>query len=151
MRLFVIFFCLYFLHSGEVLSQSKVNWIELDNNTQINNNGKKMIIDLYTDWCGWCKRLVKEVFDQKEFKDWAKDKIIPVELDFPRRTKLDENLVTQNRQLQRLFAVQGYPTIWLVRPQYQEENKVNFEKLGKTGYVRGGVSNWIQSAEQFLN
>ena len=74
-----------------------------------------------------------------------------VELDFPRRTKLDENLVTQNRQLQRLFAVQGYPTIWLVRPQYQEENKVNFEKLGKTGYVRGGVSNWIQSAEQYLN
>ena len=54
-----------------------------------------------SDWCGWCKRLVKEVFDQKEFKDWAKDKIIPVELDFPRRTKLDENLVTQNRQLQR--------------------------------------------------
>ena len=29
-----------------------------------------------SDWCGWCKRLVKEVFDQKEFKDWAKDKII---------------------------------------------------------------------------
>ena len=57
-----------------------------------------------SDWCGWCKRLVKEVFDQKEFKDWAKDKIIPVELDFPRRTKLDENLVAQNRQLQRLFA-----------------------------------------------
>ena len=104
-----------------------------------------------SDWGGWCKRLVKEVFDQKEFKDWAKDKIIPVELDFPRRTKLDENLITQNRQLQRLFAVQGYPTIWLVRPQYQEENKVNFEKLGKTGYVRGGVSNWIQSAEQYLN
>ena len=104
-----------------------------------------------SDWCGWLKRLVKEVFDQKEFKDWAKDKIIPVELDFPRRDKLDENLITQNRQLQRLFAVQGYPTIWLVRPQYQEENKVNFEKLGKTGYVRGGVSNWIQSAEQFLN
>ena len=24
-----------------------------------------------SDWCGWCKRLVKEVFDQKEFKDWA--------------------------------------------------------------------------------
>ena len=88
---------------------------------------------------------------KKNLKIGQKDKIIPVELDFPRRTKLDENLVTQNRQLQRLFAVQGYPTIWLVRPQYQEENKVNFEKLGKTGYVRGGVSNWIQSAEQYLN
>ena len=110
-----------------------------------------MLVFTGSDWCGWGKRLVKEVFDQKEFKDWAKNKIIPVELDFPRRTKLDENLVTQNRQLQRLFAVQGYPTIWLVRPQYQEENKVNFEKLGKTGYVRGGVSNWIQSAEQYLN
>ena len=111
----------------------------------------RMLFFTGSDWCGWCKSLVKEVFDQKEFKDWANDRIIPVELDFPRRTKLDENLITQNRQLQRLFAVQGYPTIWLVRPQYQEENKVNFEKLGKTGYVRGGVSNWIQSAEQYLN
>ena len=42
---------------------------------------KKPIMLFFTgsDWCGWCKRLVKEVFDQKEFKDWAKDKIIPVE------------------------------------------------------------------------
>ena len=76
-----------------------------------------------SDWCGWCKRLVKEVFDQKEFKDWAKDNIIPVELDFPRRTKLDENLVAQNRQLQRLFAVQGYPTIWLVDLSTKKKTK----------------------------
>ena len=134
--------------------ENKLNWYDDVSKAipvSIQENKPLLLFFTGSDWCGWCKRLVKEVFDQKEFKDWAKDKIIPVELDFPRRTKLDENLVAQNRQLQRLFAVQGYPTIWIVRPQYQEENKVNFEKLGKTGYVRGGVSNWIQSAEQYLN
>ena len=24
-----------------------------------------------SDWCIWCKRLVSEVFEVKEFKDWA--------------------------------------------------------------------------------
>ena len=104
-----------------------------------------------SDWCGWCKRLVKEVFEKKEFKEWAVENIIPVEVDFPRRIKLDDKLASQNRQLQQIFSVRGYPTIWIVKPEFKEENKINFEKIGQTGYVRGGAKNWILSVKQFLN
>ena len=145
-------FSLFFLISN---SQEK-NSIWLTNIDQaiaqsIETDKPIMLFFTGSDWCGWCKRLVKEVFDQKEFTDWAEENIISVELDFPKRTKLDENTVAQNQQLQRLFSVQGYPTIWLVKPELKEDNKINFEKLGKTGYVRGGAKNWILSAEQFLN
>ena len=81
MRLFVIFFCLYIIHKGEVLSQSKVNWIELDNNTQINNNGKKMIIDLYTDWCGWCKVMDRNTFTDSDVISHINNNFVAIKFD----------------------------------------------------------------------
>ena len=81
MRLVVIFFCLYIIHSGEVLSQSKVNWIELDNNTQINNNGKKMIIDLYTDWCGWCKVMDRNTFTDSDVISHINNNFVAIKFD----------------------------------------------------------------------
>ena len=53
----------------------------------------------------------KSLFKKPEFKKWAKENVILVELDFPRRTKIDPNILQQNRELARLFAVRGYPTI----------------------------------------
>ena len=48
-----------------------------------------------TDWCGWCIRLRKEVFDTKKFKDWANENVVLLELDFPRRFKLPESIQQQ--------------------------------------------------------
>ena len=47
---------------------------------------KKMVLLDFTgsDWCGWCMKLDKEVFSKKEFKDYAKENLVLVELDFPR-------------------------------------------------------------------
>ena len=103
-----------------------------------------------SDWCGWCIRLKKEVFNHEKFKVWSDDKIILVELDFPRRKKLEPNILNQNRELARIFGVTGYPTCWLVKPQILENSKVNFLKLGKLGYVAGGTDKWISVAEKFL-
>ena len=104
-----------------------------------------------SDWCGWCKRLVKEVFVKPEFATWATENIVLVELDFPRRTKLSDELQKQNRELQQMFGVRGYPTIWFINPEKQEESKINFAKLGSQGYVAGGPSAWIAGANKIIN
>ncbi len=102
-----------------------------------------------SDWCGWCKRLQREVFFKPEFKKWADKNVVLVELDFPKRTKLPQEIQKQNRELAQMFAVRGYPTVWFVTPTI-EEKKVNFEKIGSQGYVAGGPVNWINSANKFL-
>src|SRR5690606_21034927 len=101
---------------------------------------KKPLMLFFTgsDWCGWCKRLQAEVFEQAEFQKWAKDNVVLVELDFPRRSALPAALQQQNSELQQMFGVRGYPTVWMVTPTKQENN-VNFGKLGSTGYVAGGA------------
>jgi len=102
-----------------------------------------------SDWCGWCKRLVKEVFVKPEFATWATKNVILVELDFPRRTKLPEATQKQNRELGQMFGVRGYPSIWFVTPEVTA-GKVNFNKLGSQGYVAGGPKAWIAGANKIL-
>lgn len=43
----------------------EVNWISLEEAEKLNKTApKKFLIDLYTNWCGWCK-----VMDQKVYSD----------------------------------------------------------------------------------
>ena len=102
-----------------------------------------------SDWCGWCKRLVKEVFIKPEFAAWATKNVVLVELDFPRRTKLPEATQKQNRELGQMFGVRGYPTVWFVTPEITA-GKVNFNKLGSQGYVAGGPKAWIAGANKII-
>jgi thioredoxin-related protein len=76
---FILFLNLNF--SNLIYAQSKVEWIELDNNTKINNNGKKIIIDLYTDWCGWCKVMDRNTFTNPDVIDHINNNFIPVKFD----------------------------------------------------------------------
>ncbi|MGB0917345.1 MAG: thioredoxin family protein [Flavobacteriales bacterium] len=131
---------------------------ELDWNTNLVNAvdksiaEKKPMLMFFTgsDWCGWCKRLQAEAFFKPEFAKWAADNVVLMELDFPRRTAQDEALKTQNMNILRMFGVRGYPTIWFVNPT-KDGDQINFEKIGKTGYVKGGATAWVSEAERILN
>ena len=102
-----------------------------------------------SDWCGWCKRLQSEVFSKPEFAQWAKDKVVLVELDFPRMKQLDPKIQQQNVEMAQMFEVRGYPTVWFVTASKQN-TQVALGKLGSTGYVAGGPSVWISSANRIL-
>jgi thioredoxin-related protein len=139
--------------SINVASSQEVQW-QTDLNKAIEQSvkSKKPLMLFYTgsDWCGWCIRLQNEVFKTKEFTDWATKNTIPIELDFPRRTKLDPALQKQNNELAQKFNVTGFPTVWFVRP-VKNGNTYNLEPVGKTGYVAGGPSAWIAGSNQIIS
>lgn len=112
---------------------------------------KKPLLMFFTgsDWCGWCIRLQKEVLKTPEFAVWAKDNVVLVELDYPRRVPQTEEIKQQNNELQQIFGIQGFPTIILANGT-TKEGKVNFEGIGSTGYVAGGPTAWLAVANGFL-
>ncbi len=132
--------------------ENELTWhTNIDKAMAISNKEKKPLMLFFTgsDWCGWCIRLQKEVFYKPEFVKWAKDNVVLVELDFPRKKQLEPALQQQNYSLQNAFRVQGYPTVWFVNSE-TKEGKTNFTQLGSTGYVAGGPEAWISGANQIL-
>ena len=142
---------LFILGSYAVEAQELVWNNNLKNSIEISNKTKKPLLLFFTgsDWCGWCIRLQTEVFKPPEFKKWANENVVLVELDFPRRTVLAPEITEQNNQLQQFFAVQGYPTVWFVNATLND-GKINIDKLGSTGYLAGGPKVWVDNANGIL-
>lgn len=123
-----------------------------DAKAESDKTGKPILANFTgSDWCGWCIRLKNEVFVTPEFKKWAKDNVVLLELDFPRKSQLPEDLKQQNASLQQAFQVRGYPTLWAFDLQFNEQTKqFNINALGNIGYVAGGPSEWIKKTNQFI-
>jgi len=65
-----------------------------------------------SDWCGWCKIMDKNVFSKPEWAEYAKDNLVQVWIDFPKKNPalVPEKYRKRNRKLQRKYQVEGYPT-----------------------------------------
>tara|TARA_R110002096_G_scaffold44354_4_gene119233 strand:- start:22679 stop:23146 length:468 start_codon:yes stop_codon:yes gene_type:complete len=113
-------------------------------------NKKMLLFFTGSDWCGWCMKLQNEVLKTSGFEKWANENVVLVELDFPRRTPQDETIKVQNRQLQSLFQVRGYPSVYFVNPEKLTDGKMNLNNLGKTGYIKGGASKWLEVANNII-
>ena len=141
------------LTSMSMQAQEELTWhTDMSKATDISIKENKPMFLFFTgsDWCGWCIRLQKEVFKTPEFIKWAKDNVVLVELDFPRKNNQTEEIKSQNAQLQQQLQVRGYPTVWFVSAAKTAEAIVNLTALGSTGYVAGGPKVWIDGANQII-
>ena len=141
------------LTSMSIQAQEELTWhTDMSKAADISIKENKPMFLFFTgsDWCGWCIRLQKEVFKTPEFIKWAKENVVLVELDFPRKNNQSEEVKMQNAQLQQQLQVRGYPTVWFVSATKTAEAKVNLNALGSTGYVAGGPKVWIDGANQII-
>lgn len=148
----IILIAVFFIGMSVSQAQELKWYTDVKEAIKVSNKEKKPLLMFFTgsDWCGWCIRLQKEVLKTPEFNKWAKESVILVELDFPRRTAQPEAIKAQNNELQQVFGIQGFPTVYFANATVNKEGKINFEGLGSTGYVAGGASAWIASAEPFV-
>ena len=90
-----------------------------------------------SDWCTWCKRLSANVYEQPGFMEWANKNVVLLQLDFPRRTPIPEEIKRQNASLQQAFKVRGFPTVWVFDLERDEASgKMAISALGRTGYTK---------------
>lgn len=107
--------------------------------------GKMILMDFTgSDWCPPCKLLHKNVLSAKEFKDFARKRLILVLVDFPRSKPQSPELKAANKELARQFDIEGYPTVILLDSNGKQLSKdvgyggatakafvARLEKLGK--------------------
>jgi len=72
---------------------------------------KMVIVDVYTDWCGWCKKMDKDTYSDGDIKDLLEDNFVYVKLNAESSEKQVYNGITYtSSDLSNLFQVEGYPT-----------------------------------------
>jgi len=94
-----------------------------------------------SDWCGWCIKFDRDVLSRPQFKEYARNNLVLVELDFPRVKTQSAELQKQNRQLAQQYEVVGFPTIIALNSDGQKLWEYD-------GYFAGGPEAFIAELEK---
>lgn len=51
----------------KAIAEGKIYWMDIETvEKKMQENPKKVLVDVYTSWCGWCKRMDKDTFGNPE-------------------------------------------------------------------------------------
>lgn len=92
----------FFLFAVIVLSASfttkpkeKINWITVaELNEQYAKQPRPILIDLYTDWCGWCKVMDKNTYGNEKVAAYINENYYAVKFDAESKTEVTFNNIT---------------------------------------------------------
>lgn len=111
---------------------------------QAKKEDKVLLMDFTgSDWCGFCIRLKKAVWDKPEFAKFAEKNLVLVELDFPHNKKLPADLKKQNDALQDKYHIEGFPTVVVLDGDGKELGRME-------GYEGDNVTSYIKRLEKII-
>ncbi|MEE9437836.1 MAG: DUF255 domain-containing protein [Saprospiraceae bacterium] len=106
-----------------ITAQNKVRWISWEEALSANEKEpRKFVVDIYTKWCGWCKKMDKATFQKDYVASYINKNYYAIKFDAETDKKIffkgeEYNLVTKGRKKYHELAVaitQGqlsYPTV----------------------------------------
>ncbi len=77
----VLFVALLTLGGLQAQEIKWMSWEEAVAKAASEKNPKKVFVDVYTDWCGWCKRMDADTFQNPEVAAYMRDNFYMVKLD----------------------------------------------------------------------
>ncbi len=96
-----------------------IKWYNLEEGLPLAKEQNKFVfIDFYTSWCGYCKKMDRDVFSKKEVIDLLNDDFIAVKIDgdSQKMLEIDGFKISERDLAKSEFKVKGYPTFWWLTP-----------------------------------
>ncbi len=103
-KVFILSLSALFFISFSGLAQdiSNVKWYSIEEAEKLNKQQpRKIMVDVYTDWCGWCKKMDKETFNHPVIAEYINENYYPVKLDAESKEEITFNGTTYK------FVAQG--------------------------------------------
>lgn len=77
----VLLFLALNLSHAQDKHNTQVNWYTFEEAVELTQeNPRKLFVDVYTDWCGWCKVMDKNTFSHEVVADYLNNNFYPVKL-----------------------------------------------------------------------
>ena len=129
-----IFFALLVCCTVAQIRAADVTWLtdvpKAEQQAKMDN--KLVLLDFTgSDWCGPCKALEKDTFEQPEFADYAAKNLVLVQLDYPQHKEQSKELEDANAALTKKYDIEGFPTLIALKP----DGTVAWKQVG---YLEGG-------------
>ncbi len=68
------------------VEESGVKWLTFEEAIALHKeNPKKVLIDLYTDWCGWCKVMDRETYSNDQLSAYINENFYPIKFNAEQR------------------------------------------------------------------
>lgn len=99
-----LFITIFFLSitSFNPVETEEVNWLSFEEAIALHEKEpKKLLVDLYTDWCGWCKVMDKKTYSKAQIADYINENFYPVKFNAEQKKSVAFNGHTFN------FVAQG--------------------------------------------
>ena len=109
------------------INAQKINWITMNEALELQKkNPKKIMVDVYTNWCGPCKMLDKQTFQNKDVATYVNEHYYAVKFNGegnvsinykervfnnPNYDKTKANRRNSSHQFADFLGLKGYPTI----------------------------------------
>ena len=100
----------------EAKKDGGLTWTKYDDGLKTAAKAKKpIIVDFYTDWCGFCKKMDKMTYSDPTVAQYIKDHFVTVKVNGDSKEPLNlPTGATSGSQLKTVFGVTGYPTTWFL-------------------------------------
>lgn len=130
------------------VGQDAINWVSIEEaEKKAAEDGKKILVDMYTDWCGWCKRMDAVTYTDEEVIAYINENYHAVKFDAEQKDPVEVvghtfNFVPQGRRGYHELAaslLQGkmsYPTTTFLTSDFKLiYNVPGFMDAGKMGNI----------------
>jgi thioredoxin-related protein len=118
-------FCLIaffsFISKPEISNKKEINWLSITEAYKMNQQEpRKIFVDVYTNWCGWCKKMDKETFSNPEVVEIVNEKFYAVKLNAENTEPIImAGDTTTAQMIARSMGVTGYPTIVYIKEDFK--------------------------------
>lgn len=119
-----------FLVFSSFTANEEIKWMDFNKGYELaKKKNKIMLIDVYTDWCGWCKRMDKDTYAKPNIISAVNSDYIPVKFN-PEQTGVTysfEGKTYNGEQLAGVisnYQITGYPTTIFLYPKARKSEIV---------------------------
>ena len=120
----------------------RINWLTIEEAEALSEKEpRKILMDVYTDWCGWCKKMDKTTFADEQVAKYVNENFYAVKLKADSKDKVTfKGKEYSKGELAQAFRVTGYPTIVFFDQSFSKFQPVS-------GYR--GANDFLALLEQF--